>query len=296
MPVISTSPLPSRTAPAPRARSASLTTRLSSARDRRDRGSHVRVGSRTYVMGVVNVTPDSFSADGLGADVEAAAAQGLRMVDEGADMLDVGGESTRPGHMPVDAAEEIARTEPVVRRLAHDAGVPVSIDTYKLEVAEVAQAAGATILNDVWALTRAPGIAALAARHGCALVVMHNQDGTDYAGDLMAEIMRFLHAAVDRAVAAGVPREKVIVDPGIGFGKTADQNWEVMRRLAELGKLGQPILIGTSRKSFIGRLLDLPVGQRLEGTTATVVAAVLHGADIVRVHDVLPMTRAVRAA
>ena len=253
-------------------------------------------GSRTYVMGVVNVTPDSFSGDGLGADVEAAAAQGLRMVDEGADMLDVGGESTRPGHMPVDAAEEIARTEPVVRRLAHDAGVPVSIDTYKLEVAEVAQAAGATILNDVWALTRAPGIAALAARHGCALVVMHNQDGTDYAGDLMAEITRFLHTAVDRAVAAGVPREKVIVDPGIGFGKTADQNWEVMRRLAELGKLGQPILIGTSRKSFIGRLLDLPVGQRLEGTTATVVAAVLRGADIVRVHDVLPMTRAVRVA
>ena len=253
-------------------------------------------GSRTYVMGIVNVTPDSFSGDGLGADVEAAVAQGLRMVDEGADMLDVGGESTRPGHVPVDAAEEIARTEAVVRRLAHEAGVPVSIDTYKLEVAEVAQAAGATILNDVWGLTRAPGIAELAARHGCGLVVMHNQDGTDYAGDLMAEITRFLHAAVDRAVAAGVRGEKVIVDPGIGFGKTADQNWEVMRRLAELRTLGQPILIGTSRKSFIGKLLDLPVGQRLEGTTATVVAAVLRGADIVRVHDVLPMTRAVRAA
>ena len=253
-------------------------------------------GSRTYVMGIVNVTPDSFSGDGLGSDADAAVAQGLRMVREGADMLDVGGESTRPGHAPVTVAEEIARTEEVVRRLALESGVPVSIDTYKLEVAELAQAAGATILNDVWGLTRSPGIAQLAARHGSGLVVMHNQDGTQYAGDVMAEIKRFLRVAVDRAIAAGVPPERVIVDPGIGFGKTADQNWEVMRRFAELKELGQPILIGTSRKSFIGKLLDLPVDERIEGTTATVVAAVLRGADIVRVHDVLQVTRAVRAA
>jgi len=253
-------------------------------------------GSRTYVMGIVNVTPDSFSGDGLGKDAEAAVAQGLRMVGEGADMVDVGGESTRPGHVPVTTAEEIARVDSVVRRLANEAGVPVSIDTYKEEVAELAVAAGATIVNDVWGLTRSPAIADLAARRGCALVVMHNQDGTDYSGDLLDEIKRFLAEAASRAVAAGVPREKVMVDPGIGFGKTADHNWEVMQRLDELKELGHPILIGTSRKSFIGKLLDLPASDRLEGTAATVVAAVLRGADIVRVHDVLQMARAVRVA
>ncbi len=253
-------------------------------------------GSRTYVMGIVNVTPDSFSGDGLGTDVDAAVAQGLRMVSEGADMLDVGGESTRPGHVPVTVAEEVARTEEVVRRLARESGVPVSIDTYKQEVAESGQAAGASILNDVWGLSRSPGIAGLAARAGCALIVMHNQDGTEYRGDLMAEIKRFLTVSVERALAAGVPQEKVIVDPGIGFGKTADHNWEVLRRFGELRELGQPILIGTSRKSFIGKLLDLPVDDRLEGTISTNVAAVLRGADIVRVHDVRAMARAVRAA
>jgi len=247
-------------------------------------------------MGIVNVTPDSFSGDGLGDDLEAAVAQGTRMAAEGADMLDVGGESTRPGHVPITAAQEISRTEEVVRRLARDAGAPVSIDTYKEDVAKAGVAAGATILNDVWGLTRSPAIADLAAGHGCALVLMHNQDGTEYAGDLIEEIKRFLAASAARAVSAGVPKEKVIVDPGIGFGKTADQNWEIMRRFDELKELGHPVLVGTSRKSFIGKLLDLPVDQRLEGTAATVVAAVLRGADIVRVHDVVPMIRAVRVA
>ena len=253
-------------------------------------------GTRTYVMGIVNVTPDSFSGDGIGDDVDAAVAQGLRMVADGADMLDVGGESTRPGHTPVTAAEEISRTEDVVQRLARESNVPVSIDTYKEEAAKVGVARGATILNDVWGLAKSPAIADLAATQGCALVLMHNQDGTDYAGDLMEEIKRFLAAAAARAVSAGVPKEKVILDPGIGFGKTAEHNWVVMRRLGELRELGHPILIGTSRKSFIGKLLDLPVTDRLEGTTATVVAAVLRGADIVRVHDVKQMTRAVRVA
>jgi dihydropteroate synthase len=247
-------------------------------------------------MGIVNVTPDSFSGDGLGSDLDAAVTQGLRMVVEGADMLDVGGESTRPGHVPITAADEIARTEGVVRRLAVQSEVPISIDTYKHEVAGLAIAAGATILNDVWGLTRSPEMADLAARHGCALVLMHNQDGTDYAGDLMDEIKRFLAGAAAKAVAAGVPPSKVIVDPGIGFGKTAEHNWEVLRRFAELRELGHPILIGTSRKSFIGKLLDLPVTDRLEGTAATVAAASLRGADIVRVHDVLQMTRVVRVA
>jgi dihydropteroate synthase len=253
-------------------------------------------GSRTYVMGIVNVTPDSFSGDGLGADHDGAVAQGMRMVKEGADFLDVGGESTRPGHVPVNAAEEIGRTEAVVRDLARTSGVPVSIDTYKLEVAEAAVEVGATILNDVWGLARSPALADLAAKHGCALVLMHNQDGTDYAGDMMAEIKRFLKVAANLAIAAGVPRERVLIDPGIGFGKTAEQNWEVMRRLNELKEVGLPILIGTSRKSFMGKLLDLPVTERLEGTAATVTAAVLRGADVVRVHDVKEMTRVVRTA
>jgi len=218
------------------------------------------------------------------------------MVEEGADLLDVGGESTRPGHVPVTVAEEVTRTESVVRRLAKESGVPVSIDTYKREVAGLAVAAGATIVNDIWGLVRSPAVAEVAARNGCGLVLMHNQDGTEYAGDLMEEIKRFLRESVAKAKAAGVAPERIIVDPGIGFGKTAEQNWEVMRRFAELQELGQPILVGTSRKSFIGKLLDVPVEDRLEGTMATVVAAVLRGADIVRVHDVAPMARAVRVA
>jgi dihydropteroate synthase len=247
-------------------------------------------------MGIVNVTPDSFSGDGLGDDREAAIAQGLRMVEEGADLVDVGGESTRPGHVPISATEEIARTEEVIRRLSKESGVPVSIDTYKIDVAEAAVAAGATIVNDVWGLARTPALAELAARHDCALVVMHNQDGTDYSGDVIAEIKRFLRASVDEAIAAGVPRERILIDPGIGFGKTADQNWEVMRRLEELRELRQPVLIGTSRKSFIGKLLDLPVTDRVEGTAATVTAAIMRGADVVRVHDVREMVRVVRVA
>jgi dihydropteroate synthase len=192
--------------------------------------------------------------------------------------------------------DEISRTETVVLRLSREVDVPISIDTYKLEVAEAGVAAGATILNDIWGLTRSPAIANLAAKHGCALVVMHNQDGTEYAGDLMIEIKRFLRESARLALEAGVPREKVIIDPGIGFGKTADQNWVVMRRVQELKELGLPILIGTSRKSFIGKLLDLPVAERVEGTAATVAAAVLRGADIVRVHDVEAMTRVARVA
>ncbi len=252
-------------------------------------------GSRTYVMGIVNTSPDSFSGDGLD-DPESAISQGLVMAREGAAMLDVGGQSTRPGHEPISVPEEIRRTERVVEALVKGSGVPVSIDTYKLEVAEAAVEAGATILNDVWALQRSPALANLAARRGCALVLMHNQDGTEYAGDLMDEIKRVLRAATDNAIAAGVPRERVLVDPGIGFGKTADHNWEVMRRLPELVELGQPILIGTSRKSFIGKLLDLPVTDRVEGTAATVAAAILSGADVVRVHDVRVMMRVVAVA
>ena len=253
-------------------------------------------GQRTFVMGIINVSPDSFSGDGIDQNPDAAVSQGLLMVRDGADMLDVGGQSTRPGHDPIGAAEEIGRTERVVHGLAKDSGVPVSIDTYKLEVAEAAVDAGATILNDVWALRRSPEIANLAVRRGCAVVLMHNQDGTDYEGDLMDEIKQVLAAARDHALAAGLAPENVWLDPGIGFGKTADQNWEVMRRLHELRELGHPVLIGTSRKSFIGKLLDLPVTDRLEGTAATVAASVMLGADVVRVHDVRVMKQVVTVA
>ncbi len=258
-------------------------------------GRTFRWGARAYVMGVVNVTPDSFSGDGLAGDPEAAVRRGLEMAAAGADIIDVGGESTRPGHTPVSAGEEIRRVIPVVRRLAAAAGVPVSIDTSKLEVAEAAVEAGATIVNDVWGLRRSPGIAALAARTGAALVVMHNQEGTEYA-DLVEDVAAQLSRSAAAAVAAGVPAEKLIVDPGIGFGKTAEQNLVVLRRLERFAALGHPLLVGTSRKSFLGRLFGQEGGERVWGTAATVTAAILRGADIVRVHDVAEMVRVVRVA
>ena len=245
-------------------------------------------------MGIVNVTPDSFSGDGV-IDPGAAVDQGLRMVAEGAELLDVGGESSRPGHTPISAEAELERVLPVVWRLAREAAVPISIDTWKLPVAEAAVAAGATIINDIWGLQRSPGLADLAAREGLGLIVMHNQDGTEYA-DLMADVIASLRRSVAIAEVAGLAKDRVIVDPGIGFGKTAEQNLVVLRRLTELEVLDRPLLVGTSRKSFIGRILDLPVDDRLEGTAAAVAAAILRGADIVRVHDVKAMARVVRGA
>ena len=251
-------------------------------------------GSRVYLMGIVNVTPDSFSGDGV-PDHGRAVEQGLRMVADGADILDVGGESTRPGHQPVSVELELERVLGVVTRLALESGVPISIDTWKLSVAEAAVAAGATVINDVWGLQRSAGLAALAAREGAGLIVMHNQEGTRYA-DLVGEVVASLRRSLEIAEEAGMPPAHVIVDPGIGFGKTWEQNLVVLRRLGELKALGRPLLVGTSRKSFIGRVLDLPVEDRVEGTAASVTAAVLRGADIVRVHDVRQMARVVRMA
>ena len=253
-------------------------------------------GSRVYLMGVINVTPDSFSGDGLAHDLPAAVRQGLEMAAAGADILDVGGESTRPGHTPVPAAEEIARAVPVVARLAREAGVPVSIDTSKLAVAEAALAAGAAMVNDVWGLQRAPGIAAQAAAAGAGLVLMHNQQGHQY-GDLLAEVAARLRRSLAAATAAGVARERILLDPGIGFGKTAEQNLQVLRHLDRLRALGQPLLVGVSRKSFLARSFGLEEPEaRLDGTAAAVAAAVLRGADVVRIHDVARMARVVRVA
>lgn len=250
-------------------------------------------GSRTYVMGIVNVTPDSFSGDGLAHDADAALEQALRFQAEGADIIDVGGESTRPGHTPVDADEEIRRVVPAIRLLASRLHIPVSVDTYKHEVAREAVAAGASMINDVWGLKRDPALAKLAAREGVPIVLMHNQAGTAYA-DLLPDVIASLRASMDIALGAGVAPENIILDPGVGFGKTAEHNLELLRRLSELRALGRPLLVGTSRKSTIGLVLDLPVEERLEGTAATVALAIANGADVVRVHDVKAMTRVAR--
>ncbi|HEX2172075.1 MAG TPA: dihydropteroate synthase [Dehalococcoidia bacterium] len=251
-------------------------------------------GSRTYIMGVLNVTPDSFSGDGIYLDPAAALDQAERMVAEGADLIDLGGESTRPGAKPVDLEEELRRVIPVIDRLAPRLTVPISIDTSKSEVARRAIAAGATIVNDVWGLRADPQMPAAAAA-AAGVVIMHNQSGTEYA-DLLGDILRVLRQSIDLATAAGIPRDRLIVDPGIGFGKTPDHNLEILDRLSFLRELGPPILVGTSRKSTIGKVLDLPPGDRVEGTAATVAIAIARGADIVRVHDVKPLARVARMA
>lgn len=256
-------------------------------------------GERTFVMGVLNVTPDSFSGDGLlgGRDpIGAAVEQAGRMVDEGADLLDIGGESTRPGHAPVDAAEEIGRVIPVVAAIA-DAlpDIPLSIDTTKVVVAEAALAAGAHLLNDIWGTGKDPAMAELAASAGVPLIVMHNREEPRY-DDVVREVVDDLGAALERAERAGVRASALLVDPGIGFGKTADHNVMLLRDLGALRALGRPVLLGTSRKSTIGRILDLPPEERLEGTLATTALGIAGGADIVRVHDVRANVRAARVS
>ena len=255
-------------------------------------------GARTYVMGVLNVTPDSFSGDGVGGNVNAAVRRALAFQDAGADLIDVGGESTRPasiypGAGPVTAAEETARVLPVIEALAYVLDIPVSIDTHKAEVARRAVAAGAAMINDQWALARDPEIGHVAAEAGVPVVLMHNQQGTEYR-DLVPDVITSLQRAIERAQAAGVAFEDIIVDPGMGFGKTPEHNLELLRRLDELDVLGRPVLVGMSRKSTIGYVLDLPVDDRVEGTAATVAFSVAAGADVVRVHDVREMVRVAR--
>jgi dihydropteroate synthase len=259
-----------------------------------------RWGERTYVMGILNVTPDSFSGDGLlaGPDandpVEAAVAQARRMVSQGADILDVGGESTRPGHIPVGVDEERARVVPVIAAVrAALPDTPLSVDTTKAVVAEAALAAGADLVNDVWAVGDDEAIARLAADHGVPLIVMHNRAEAIYR-TFMPELIADLQRALDRAARLGVAWQDLIIDPGFGFGKTPDQNLELLRELDALRMLGRPILLGTSRKSTLGRVLDLPAQDRLEATLATTALGVAAGADVVRVHDVEANVRAAR--
>ena len=254
-------------------------------------GGHVfRWGSRTYLMGVVNVTPDSFSGDGLAGDATAAADLAERMAADGAHLIDVGGESTRPGAAPVDADDELRRVVPAVEAIVRRVRLPVSVDTSKAVVATAALAAGAAMINDVWALGADPRMATVAAEVGAPVVLMHNGRGAVYR-DLVPDVIASLRSSIRLAEAAGITSESIIVDPGIGFGKTPEQNLELLRRLGELRVLGRPVLVGASRKSTIGLVLDLPPDERLEGGAATVAIAIANGADIVRVHDVKEMAR-----
>ncbi len=249
-------------------------------------------GERTYVMGVINVSPDSFSGDGLDS-VDAAVAQAHRFVTEGVDILDVGGESTRPGSSPISVDEESRRVVPVLERLSREISVPLSVDTYKLAVARRALAAGAQMINDIWGLKQEPKLAALAAEKAVPMILMSNQRDRRVRSIIPA-VIADLKRSIDLALDAGVPWENIIVDPGIGFGKALEQNLELVRHLDRLKVLGRPILLGTSRKSMIGLVLDLTPEQRLEGTAASIAIGIARGADMVRVHDVREMVRVCR--
>jgi len=273
-------------------------------------------GTRTYLMGIINVTPDSFSGDGLlqgdereQAHLEKVLEQARSFAAAGVDIFDVGGESTRPGSEPVPVEEEIARVVPVVRMLSREFQIPISVDTYHAATAQAALEAGAHIINDIWGLRADPQMAAVAARFNAPVILMHNRISTakpevrERLGaryretpyeNFMEDVKRELLESVALAKAAGIPDEHIILDPGIGFAKSVAQNLEVIDRLDEIRLLGYPVLLAPSRKSFIGYTLDLPPDQRVEGTAAAVAVGIVRGADIVRVHDVLPISRVVR--
>lgn len=265
-----------------------------------------RWGERTYVMGIINVSPDSFSGDGL-SGLEPALIQAQRMAEEGADILDIGGESTRPGSEPVSVNEELRRVIPAIEQIASRVNVPVSIDSYKYEVVRRALDAGAAVINDQWGLKKDPRLAGLAGERGIPIILMSNQRDkggydagierdTAYYGDTMTEVIASLRGSVERAREYGVPEENIIIDPGLGFGKTWRYDLEIIRRLEELKALGKPVLLGPSRKSFIKMILNLPAAERVEGTAAAVAIGISRGADMVRVHDVRQMVRVCRVS
>jgi len=247
-------------------------------------------------MGILNVTPDSFSDGGKFDTIEHAIEQALELADQGADIIDIGGESTRPGFAEVPLELEISRVLPVIEALvAHpEFDIPISIDTYKAETARCALMAGAEIVNDIWGLQREPEIARVAAQFGAPVIIMHNQNGTHYETDMVDSMIEFFEKSIAIAKAAGIPHQSIMLDPGFGFGKTSEQNIDLMPRLHELHVLGYPLLLGTSRKSMIGKILDLPPQERMEGTLATSVFGVVQGVEVIRVHDVKENLRAVK--
>ena len=265
-------------------------------------GKRLVLGERTLVMGILNVTPDSFSDGGLWNTPDKAVLHARQMIEDGADVIDVGAESSRPGFVPISAEEEIARLRPFLEALLPELSVPVSVDTFKAETAAMAAGLGVHILNDIWGLQYAEEperMAKVAARYDLPIVVMHNQAGTDYDKDILEAIKDFFRESRRIANSAGVAEDRLILDPGVGFGKTAEQNLVVQHRLAELSEWDGkrwPILLGVSRKSFIGASLGLPVEERMEATGAACVLGVAAGASIVRVHDVKPIARMCRMA
>ncbi|HEY5794068.1 MAG TPA: dihydropteroate synthase [Bosea sp. (in: a-proteobacteria)] len=251
-------------------------------------GRRLALDAAPLLMGIVNITPDSFSDGGMLRDTAAAVAHGEKLVTQGADIIDIGGESTRPGHAPLDAGTELARVLPVIAGLRERTETPLSIDSWKAEVAEAALKAGASIVNDVWGAQRDPAIAGVAARHGAPIILMHNRETIDPALDILSDVMGFLERSIAIALAAGVPREQIVVDPGIGlFGKTPEQSLLLIRKLARLKELGCPILLGASRKSVIGVITGQAVpAERVAGSVAAHLYGATQGASIIRVHDV----------
>ncbi|MCM3750097.1 dihydropteroate synthase [Paenibacillus pasadenensis] len=254
-------------------------------------GVRLELGSRTLIMGILNATPDSFSDGGRHNEGDAAAEHARQMAVDGADLIDVGGESTRPGFTPVPLEEEIRRVVPLIARLREELpGIPLSIDTYKPATARAALEAGAHIINDIWGLKHDPEMARVAAEFGCPVIISHNREQRDY-GDFVPDVLSDLERSIEIAAAAGVRDHNIWLDPGIGFAKTYDDNLELMARLSELSALGYPVLLGTSRKRFIRDTLGLPVEQLKEGTAATVALGIAQGCQIVRVHDVAEIKR-----
>ena len=247
-------------------------------------------GERTQIMGILNVTPDSFSDGGSYVDIDRAISHAKEIIENGADIIDIGGESTRPGYQRISDQEEIERVVPVIERLSKEIEVPISIDTYKAEVAKHAVEAGATIINDIWGAKAQPEIAKVAADYNVPIIVMHNRKDHDYdqiIPDMIVDLMESVKIAKD----AGVKDEKIILDPGLGFAKTMEDNLMVMRHLDSFVRLGYPVLLATSRKSFIGHVLDLPPNERMEGTGASICLGIEKGCQLIRIHDVLEMSR-----
>lgn len=248
---------------------------------------------RTIIMGILNVNPDSFSDGGKYNEQDKALKHALEMVENGADILDIGGESTRPGYTEISAEEEIERIAPIVELISNEIDVPISIDTYKAKVARAALVSGAHIINDIWGAKREPEIAAVAAEYDAPIVLMHNRHNQDYQS-FVNDVLVDLEESIAISVKAGVKKDKIILDPGIGFAKNLKYNLEMMRNLDKIVALGYPVLLGTSKKSMIGKVLDLPVSERLEGTGATVCFGIQKGCQIIRVHDVKEMSRMAR--
>lgn len=251
---------------------------------------HLPIGQRTLIMGILNMTPDSFSDGGRFNNVERALTHAKEMIEAGVDIIDVGGESTRPGHDPVNVEEELERVIPIITALSQTYQIPISIDTYKAEVADRSIAAGAHIINDVWGAKYDTHMADVAANSDVPIILMHNRDNRDY-NDFFSDMVADLRESMQIALNAGVRKENIILDPGIGFAKSHEQNLETMRRLDDIVALGYPVLLGTSRKSMIGRVLDLPPEERIEGTAATVALGIAKGCHIMRIHDVKEMKR-----